>query len=187
MTAVARQRPLISSPVFATLLFVFVEIMFFSALVSSLVVIRKGRVVWDIPANIHMPALAGGFNTLVLLLSGLSLVLAATALKARQNPDVVRGHLLRATLLAVLFVAFQAFWGVKLMNLGLTMESSIFGACYFLLIGAHGLHALIGIAAMVLLYFKSQKELKPSSLYALQIFWLFIVGIWPVLYAQLYF
>lgn len=187
MSIAARRQPLISNAVFAVLLFVFVEIMFFAALISSFVVIRKGRVVWDIPENIHLPVLAGGFNTLVLLLSGLSLVLAALALKARKDSHIVQGHILRAAVLAGLFAAFQSFWGMKLMHLGLTMKSSIFGACYFLLIGAHGLHVLIGIAAMAFLHFQPQKKIEVSSLRALQIFWLFVVGVWPILYVQLYF
>jgi heme/copper-type cytochrome/quinol oxidase subunit 3 len=187
MTVAVRRAPPISNAVFAALLFVFVEIMFFAALISSFVVIRRGRVIWDIPEGIHLPVLAGGFNTLVLLFSGLFIVLATMASKARKDPSVVHGHILRAAVLAGLFIAFQAFWGMKLMHLGLTMESSIFGACYFLLIGAHGLHVLIGIAAMAVLHFQSQKKIELSSLRALQVFWLFVVGIWPVLYAQLYF
>ena len=187
MTAVVRRSPLISNAVFAVLLFVFVEIMFFAALISSFVVIRRGRVIWDIPESIHLPVLASGFNTLVLFLSGLSLILAMLALKARKDSNVVHRYILRAAMLAGLFAAFQSFWGLKLMSLGLTMKSSIFGACYFLLVGAHGLHVLIGIAAMVILSFRSQKKIELSSLRALQIFWLFVVGVWPILYVQLYF
>jgi heme/copper-type cytochrome/quinol oxidase subunit 3 len=184
-TTVLRRAPLISNTVFATLLFVFVEIMFFSALISSFLVIRRGRVIWDIPENVHLPVLAGGFNTLVLLSSGLSLILATAALKSRKDPVTVRAHLLRAIFLAGLFAAFQCFWGVKLMHLGLTMESSIFGACYFLLVGAHGVHVLMGVFAMA--FFYRQNKLELSSLQALQVFWLFVVGVWPILYAQLYF
>lgn len=184
-TAALRRAPVISNAVFATLLFVFVEIMFFSALISSFLVIRRGRVIWDIPENVHLPVLAGGFNTLVLLLSGLSLILATGALKGRKDEATARAHLSRAIFLGGLFAAFQCFWCFKLMNLGLTMGSSIFGACYFLLVGAHVVHVLMGVFAMVFLY--RQNGLRLGSLRALQVFWLFIVGVWPVLYAQLYF
>jgi heme/copper-type cytochrome/quinol oxidase subunit 3 len=193
MNTLARQKNIISSPVFATLIFVFVEIMFFSALFSSYFVIRRARVVWDIPGNIHLPVVASGFNSAVLFLSFISLYFAVRALQKGKSLDEAKyvtsakSLLLRTIVLASLFAAFQIFLSLKLMSLGLTMTSSIFGACYFLMIGAHTIHVLFGIVVMIFIYKNLSQKTDVSILKALQVFWIFIVGIWPFLYVQLYF
>lgn len=186
-SSIAGRRTVISSRVFGVLLFVFVDVMFFSALISSYFVIKRGREVWDIPGTVHLPVAASGFNTGVLFLSGLSLFLAGRALGMRKNIADVRSHLTRAIVLAGFFVIFQFYLGLGLVNAGLTMKSNIFGGCYFLMVGAHGLQVLFGILAMVKFYFSIDKMIDRSALRALQTFWLFVVGVWPVLYVQIYF
>lgn len=177
-----RQRTPITSPVFGALLFVFVEVMFFSALISSYFVIKRGREVWDIPGTVHLPTVAAGFNAAILLLSGLYLFLAG-----RGRAANVRGHVLRALLLGSFFLMYQIHLGSELVRAGLTMTSSIFGGCYFLIVGAHGLQVLLGILAMTKLYLDLNKKINLSLLKAVQVFWLFVVASWPILYAQIYF
>jgi heme/copper-type cytochrome/quinol oxidase subunit 3 len=77
---------------------------------------------------------------------------------------------------------------LQLISIGLTMMSGVFGATFFLLIGTHGLHALSAILAMIYIWFKMGKgSLQVEQLRALTVYWLFIVGIWPVLYRLVYF
>jgi len=64
----------------------------------------------------------------------------------------------------------------------------VFGASFFLLIGTHGLHAVTAIVAMGYLWLKMGKgTLQVEHLRAMTVYWLFIVGIWPVLYRLVYF
>ena len=101
-----------------------------------------------------------------------------------------RGHVLLAwaTLLGEFFVVLQGYEWLRLLHYGMTMTSGIFGACFFLLIGTHGLHAAAAVIAMMWLYVKARRNtLRLDQLQAMQIFWLFVVGIWPVLYALVYF
>ncbi|MBK9293212.1 MAG: cytochrome c oxidase subunit 3 [Oligoflexia bacterium] len=185
MSTTIKKRHIISSPVFATFVFVFIEIMFFSALSSSYFVIKKGRGVWDIPGSIKMPVLPAAFNTMVLLLSALFLFLAVRALQNGKAMADIKGFLLRVIFLGLLFVCFQSFLGAQLINSGLKMTTSIFGACFYLIVGAHTLHVLFGAITLAFLYFN--KKLDITSLKAFMVFWVFVVGIWPFLYAQLYF
>jgi cytochrome c oxidase subunit III len=58
----------------------------------------------------------------------------------------------------------------------------------FLLIGTHGLHAAAAALALISLYVQLRRgTLKLDHLRAMQIFWYFVVGIWPVLYGLVYF
>jgi heme/copper-type cytochrome/quinol oxidase subunit 3 len=77
---------------------------------------------------------------------------------------------------------------MRLIAYGLTMTSGIFGACFFLLIGTHGLHAAAAAVAMICLYRRlTRHALSLDHLRAMQVFWYFVVGIWPVLYGLVYF
>ena len=184
---IRRRQNIISNRVFAAMLFIFVEIMFFSALFSSYFVIRRGSDKWDLPGTLQSSIVSAGFNATVLLLSGLFLFLAARAVEKRQDIERARQHILRATVLGAGFVFFQIFMGLQLVSAGFTMKSSIFAACYFLLVGTHGLHALFGVFAMASFYFGMPKRLDLSALRAVLMFWLFVVGVWQVVYAQIYF
>jgi heme/copper-type cytochrome/quinol oxidase subunit 3 len=90
--------------------------------------------------------------------------------------------------LGVCFVLFQGFEWMRLIAYGMTITSGLFGACFFLLIGTHGLHAAAAAITMVYLYMRlTRNQLSPDHLRAMQVFWYFVVAIWPVLYGLVYF
>lgn len=185
---VRRRKPVVPSAVLGTVVFVGTEMMYFMALISAFTVIRShvfGE--WNPPNDLRLPVLATGFNTLVLLTSGVLLVLAARAYPKEDGKGRARTLLSQAILLGLFFVGFQGWEWVKLVRYGMTMSSGIFGATFFMLIGSHGLHAVAAILAMAWVYYKLVKgQLSVDGLRAMTVFWLFVVGIWPVLYALVY-
>jgi heme/copper-type cytochrome/quinol oxidase subunit 3 len=65
---------------------------------------------------------------------------------------------------------------------GMTMTSGIFGACFFLLIDTHGLHAAAAALITVYVYMLlTRNRLGPDHLRAVQVFRYFAVGIRRVL------
>jgi heme/copper-type cytochrome/quinol oxidase subunit 3 len=182
--------PVISSVVLATLIFVLTEIMFFCALISAYTVIRShvfGS--WSPPGNLRLPVAATALNTAVLMISGVLMMLATRAF-AQDGPASrakARTFLGQALLFGAVFVAFQGYEWVKLIRYGLSMTSGIFGATFFLVIGSHGLHALAAVIVMALVYRRlHQGALTLHGIRAMAVFWLFVVGIWPVLYSMVY-
>jgi heme/copper-type cytochrome/quinol oxidase subunit 3 len=178
---------LVPDQVFAMLVLVFTEVMFFTALISAFVVIKGSRASWAVPANVVLPVALTAYNTLVLLGSGLMLARCSWLLKRGAGITAVRSSLLNGIILGAFFVAVQGYEWVQLIGYGLTMKSSIFGACFFLLIGSHALHAVAGILLMGYLYSTSKVEMSLANCRAVQIFWFFVVGIWPILYGLVYF
>jgi len=187
----------ISSRVIGALVLVFVEIMFFSALLSSYFVIKKGREIWNTAGMVHLPVGAAGFNTLVLFGSGFFLFLAGKAFRTQNEFTLARAHLWRSIALGSCFLIFQTYLGLRLISAGLTLHSSVFGGCFFLILGAHALQVVFGALAMIKiasnlkLFSKLSTEANRISLAdqfnGIQLFWLFVVGIWPVLYAEIFF
>lgn len=185
----------ISSRVVGVLVVVFVEVMYFSALISSYFVIKKGRDIWNAAGSIGLPVLATGFNTAILIASGFLLFNASKSLKKSRDLGLAKAQLLRTIIFAGFFFLFQAFLGMQLIQAGLTISSSVFGGCLFLMIGSHLLQVIAGIYFMIKLYQNIQSTPANQDGYpalndqfnALQIFWFFVVGIWPVIYAEVYF
>jgi heme/copper-type cytochrome/quinol oxidase subunit 3 len=71
---------------------------------------------------------------------------------------------------------------------GMTMTAGIFGACFFLLICTHGLHAAAAALISVYVYMRlTQHRLEPGRLWAVHVFRYFVVGIRRVLYGLVYF
>ena len=189
-------QSVISSRIIGVLVLIFVEIMFFSALLSSFFVMKRGRELWNTAGSIQLPVLATGFNTVVLLSSGLFLFLAGKALK-NSNGKLAGAHLFRAIALGGFFLAFQSYLGVQMINSGLTISSSVFAGCFHLLIGIHLMQVVLGIFFMIKIFPKinsakfgtdqNADQTLQDQFNSLQVFWLFIMGIWPVIYAEVYF
>jgi heme/copper-type cytochrome/quinol oxidase subunit 3 len=170
-------------------IFIATELMFFVALISAYLVIKAATGNWVPPENIRLPVMATGFNTAILILSGwLTYRSGKLLVLGRSYREQARSTFLRAIVLGGFFVLFQGYEWVNLITHGMTMKSSIFGACFFLLIGSHGLHALATIVAMLLYYrHLTNGTFTLGGFRAVQMIWLFVVGIWPILYGLVYF
>jgi cytochrome c oxidase subunit 3 len=182
-----RREPLIPSGVLATLLFVFTEVMLFAGLVSAHGIakasIRGG--IWPPPGQPRLPVELTAVNSVFLLLSGVALFMGGRSLVAKA-PNAGR-LLIAAVVLGGLFVGIQGFEWVGLVREGLTLTSSTHGSFFYLIIGMHAVHALVAIGLLGWSVGRHrQGHLKVSELQALQVFWYFVVGIWPVLYVQVY-
>jgi heme/copper-type cytochrome/quinol oxidase subunit 3 len=90
-------------------------------------------------------------------------------------------------LLGAFFVVFQGFEWVALIRQGLTLTSSTLGGFFYLIVGMHALHAVAALLVLVHTWSRMQRGwLASSQLAAAEVFWYFVVGVWPVLYAVVY-
>jgi len=181
----ARTPQLIPSSVLGTLLFVVVEIMLFAGFISAFSIVKASAIVWPPPDQPRLPLEATALNTAALLASGVLLFLARRTF--RKNPVAARKPLLASMALGAFFVIFQGVEWVKLIQAGLTLTSSNLGSFFYTIIGVHALHA---VAALILLAYAwwqlQQGRLRSSLLAAAEVFWYFVVGVWPVLYMVVY-
>src|SRR6516225_2909932 len=79
--AVIEERPAhmglpISNGKLAMWLFLVTEIMFFTGLIGTYIVLRNGSRSWPTPHDVHLLEWVGAFNTFVLICSSLTVVLA---------------------------------------------------------------------------------------------------------------
>lgn len=186
MSAVVRRKPLLPNGVLGMIVFVLTELMLFTGMISAFLITKSSAPFgWPPPDQPRLPVEVTAVNTGVLLLSAVALIWAGR--RFRADPRSARGPMLLALLLAGTFVAVQGFEWVSLIAQGLTLTSSQLGAFFYLIVGCHALHAVSAIAALAWALWRLHRDrLDKAQLWTVQVFWYFVVGIWPVLYVQVY-
>ncbi len=184
-----RAAPLLPPEVFATLVLVITELMFFLALLSAYFVVKsRAFSLWVPPEDVRLPVVVTAVNTLILLGSGLSLIASERRYRDPKTRERAAQLYTQAMLMGALFVAVQGYEWIKLINLGFTISAGLFSATFFLLIGSHGAHAIGALLVMAALWPKIKRQTATlAQLRAMAIFWLFVVAVWPVLFGTVYF
>lgn len=175
--------PVVPSEVFATVVFIFTEVMFFTGLISAHTITRGNWPIWPPPGQPRLPIEATAANTLVLFASGLLMYLAGR----RHAAGRANAPFTAAMALGALFVAVQGYEWTSLVREGLTLTSSNHGAFFYLIVGAHAGHVLAGIGVLLFLRARlARGELSASVFQAGRLFWYFVVLLWPFLYWRVY-
>lgn len=186
--ALAEGRRLPNS-VLAMIIFVATEIMFFAALMSAHTIARATVLggVWPPIGQPRLPVERTAFNTAILLLSGALLLIANRRARGGASYEKARLFVAGAIATGIAFVLLQGVEWVALLREGLTITSSAHGAFFYLIVGAHALHAVVAIVALAATYVPMRRgTLSPSRFAATQIFWYFVVLVWPVIYLRVY-
>ena len=182
-----RRRKLTENGVLGMALVVFVEVMLFAGFISAYLIVESAALpgLWPPPNQPRLPIERTAFNSVVLLASGVVLAFAQRSFLRRGAGT--RRLMGTAILLGAFFVVFQGAEWLALIAQGLTMTSSQLGAFFYLIVGAHAVHA---VAALIGLGFAwralASGRLTPSFFGAAQLFWYFVVLMWPVIYALVY-
>jgi cytochrome c oxidase subunit 3 len=180
------RAPMIPHGFLAMLIFVIAETMLFAGLISAFSIIKSGAPVWPPPGQPRLPVMATAGNTLILLTSGVLVVLAHRAFHNGVR-EQMRRPLFGALALGCIFLVFQGYEWTQMLAAGLTMASSSLGGFFYLIIGMHALHAIGALALLARACVQLQRGWLTESLFgAAEVFWLFVVGIWPILYIVVY-
>lgn len=183
-----RRRKLAENGVLGMALVVFVEVMLFAGFISAYIIVENSNIpgLWPPPNQPRLPIERTAINTAALLASGVVLWLAHRAFRrgGRARAERLMGV---SILLGAFFVLFQGAEWVALIRQGLTMTSSQLGSFFYLIVGAHALHAVAALIGMVV-YWRVLRagRLTASAFGAIQLFWYFVVLMWPVIYWKVY-
>lgn len=182
-----RSRPLVSSGVLGMLIFIFAEVMFFAGLISAHTIVKAQQAggMWPPYGQPRLPVEDTAVNTAALLVSGIVLLLSWFAFRRERSSARIPFAL--SILLGAFFVYSQGIEWVALLGEGLTLQSSSYGGFFYLIVGAHALHAVGALAAMMWAWVRlHQERLTDTQFATVAAFWYFVVLVWPVLYIQVY-
>jgi len=182
------RREVVPSGLLGMVIFVGTEIMFFAGLISAFTISKAGapRDAWNLPAGQVLPLASTAVNTVALFASAALLWVAGRQYRARSS--AAAQTLLAATSLGALFVMLQGREWVGLIGHGVTLRSSALGAFFYVIVGTHALHAVAALAGLGVAWWRLRAgRLSYGFFLGAQTFWYFVVLIWPVIYARVYF
>jgi cytochrome c oxidase subunit 3 len=159
-------------------------LMFFMALASAFIVLRRGSAVW---VTVHLPVVVWA-NTAVLLASSFTLEAARRRLSLADLRGF-RKFWMFTTVLGFLFVAGQLVAWRQLVAQGVYIASNQASSFFYIFTGAHAVHLLGGVGALVYVSARKFGERDVSRSTAAEVasyYWHFMDGLWIFLLALLY-
>ncbi len=129
-------------------------------------------------------------STFVLLMSSVAMVLAVYGAQ-HNRPMMMKSWLLATMLLGLIFLGYQVYEFRTFGQEGLTLETSQFGASFFVLTGFHGTHVAVGVLILGSLLLASFRRRGLGSEPGFQVetaglYWHFVDIVWIVIFTVLY-
>lgn len=184
-----RKEPVVSNAVLGMLMFLAFEAMLFAGLMGAFLVFRLASTSWPPPGEPYLPIGVTWVNTGILVASAYTMSWAHRAIRDGNQTGFIHGLGLTA-LLGTTFLAVQGNEWIRLVHYGLTLQSGIYGATFYTLIGCHGVHvlaAVLWLAAVLVL--ATRGRFLPERHVGVQLckmYWMFVVGLWLVLFPSVY-
>lgn len=165
------------------------EIMLFGGLISAYVILRSGSAYMIVPPKSMLSVPLATLNTLVLITSSVTMVLALAAIKAGERDRYMR--FIGATFGGgAIFLLIKAYEYVHKVHEGITISSNLYGSFYFTLTGLHALHVIGGMGLMAYLLWAGSRGYVSAENYdrveAGGLYWHFVDLVWVILFPILY-
>lgn len=174
-----------SGPKVAVWWFLASEIMVFGGLITSYIVFRLGGTGWA-EASHHLSVTLAAVNTLVLLTSSYTVVLAFVAAE-QADARAFRTTLALTILGGLIFLGIKAVEYTIEIRAGFTPGAGIFWSFYYTMTGLHALHVLGGVVVnAVMLAAAATSMRRPHRVELAGLYWHFVDVVWIFLFPLLY-
>ena len=128
-------------------------------------------------------------NTLLLLASSVTLHYAHVGLEQDKRKQLT-WMLVATIVLGVVFLGLQSWEYIHAYDIGLTLDSGVYGNTFFLLTGFHGMHVTLGTIILIVMLFRVMKgHFTPKEHFAFQAgswYWHFVDVVWVMLFFFVY-
>nr|YP_002970972.1 cytochrome c oxidase subunit III [Nerthra indica]ACJ69461.1 cytochrome c oxidase subunit III [Nerthra indica] len=125
-------------------------------------------------------------NTMILLCSGITVTWAHHSLMENNHSQAMQG-LFFTVILGIYFTMLQAF---EYYESSFTISDSVYGSCFFMATGFHGIHVIIGTSFLmiclmrhIMFHFSSKHHF---GFEAAAWYWHFVDVVWLFLYTSIY-
>lgn len=169
-------------------LYLMTDIMLFASLFATFMVLRHstngsvgGKDIFELPFVL--------LETAILLTSSVASGIAYAALKAGKMSHF-RAFLSVTLLLGVWFIGLELSEFSKLVNEGYSWQTSAFLSSFFVLVGTHGLHIIVGLLwGSVLAWTIARRKATPALIHKFglfSLFWHFLDIVWIFIFTIVY-
>ena len=160
------------------------EVVIFGGLLGSYVMHRIGHPEWA-EAAAHTQVWFGAFNTLVLLTSSFTAVLAHQAAESGHGKKAAK-YLLMTMGGALTFLMVKSVeWTIEISH-GYTITANTFWSFYYTAAGLHGLHVIAGAIIMGFVAADAWRGRELQRVELIGIYWHFVDLVWIFLFPLLY-
>ncbi len=164
------------------------EVMFFTGLIGSYIVLRFASPLWPPPADVlNIPLTA--VNTFILICSSVTMVQALAAI-SRGDARKMKLFLCLTLLGGSIFLSIQATEYWKLLHEGFNPHVSLFGSVFFTTTGFHGFHVFCGVVCMAFVTGKAflgkYTQAHHQGIETIGLYWHFVDLVWIVLFTIIY-
>ena len=160
------------------------EVVIFGGLLGSYIMHRVGHPEWA-EAAAHTQVWFGAFNTLVLLTSSFTEVLAHQAAESGQGKKAAK-FLVMTMGGALTFLLVKSIeWTIEISH-GYTITTNTFWSFYYTAAGLHGLHVIAGAIIMGFIAVDAWRGRELQRVELIGIYWHFVDLVWIFLFPLLY-
>jgi heme/copper-type cytochrome/quinol oxidase subunit 3 len=160
------------------------EIVIFGGVLASYIMHRIGHPEWAASAS-HTQTWIGGINTMVLLTSSLTAVLAHAAAE-RGDGKLAAKRLYMTMGGAGLFLCIKAYEWYGEITHGFTITASGFWSFYYTAAGIHAAHVLAGGIIMGFIAQQAKRNHELGRVELIGLYWHFVDLVWIFLFPLLY-
>lgn len=127
--------------------------------------------------------------TFFLISSSVTMEIAGSKLrKGKRKPMLIM--LLTTIILGAVFLFGQGSEYARLIGVNVTISKNVFGSAFFTLTGFHGLHVLIGLVVLSILfgmlYSGKFKKVEKTAFESITVYWHFVDAVWIVVFSVVY-
>lgn len=180
--------------------FLVTEVLMFGGLFAAFILFQSFDKQVFIQAHHHLDKIMGGVNTVVLLTSSLTAVLAVRSAQLGQR-KMVNMYLLATIACAGIFLVVKYFEyshkihdgllpGDYFTYAGLPKRAHVFFSLYFMMTGLHGFHVVLGMCLMTWILIRNNRgDFSPEFFTPVEmvaLYWHLVDLIWIYLFPLLY-
>ena len=169
------------------LVFIGSEAFFFIALIIAYVYYRNFSNATDTVVK-NLDVVRTGIFTLFLIASSFTLIFSKKAL-LKADYGLFKIFMALTILLGAVFTIGQVTEYMGLYQKQVTLDQDIFGSSFFTLTGFHGLHVVLGIIALSILFalsFGKMKSVTLAGIEGVDVYWHFVDVVWIFVFYFVY-
>ena len=165
------------------------EVMFFTALIGTYIILRVAHPEqWAPPGKVlNVPVTA--VNTFLLICSSVTMVKAFAAAEDDDQRGL-RLWLLATTLIGATFVGVQAYEYTHLIEKGFVPSEGLYGSTFYTMTGFHGFHVTMGVICLSFVTWKAFRggytQQDHRGVEVVGLYWHFVDLVWILLFTIVY-
>ncbi len=174
---------------FAIWVFLGTEIMFFTALIGTYIILRMGASEWPNPAHRLAVMITAG-NTFILIVSSATVVAALNAIQRGDRQKFIKWWGL-SILFGSFFVAVQMYeyWALLVQHEAYP-KNDLFWSTFYVMTGFHGFHVIVGVIWMFCVWIAAMRGKYSAKnnvgIELAGLYWHFVDLVWVLLFTLVY-